>query len=129
MSFSSKRRDDSLTAWRSTRMASMLSSVKLLPVGRVTFAIIERSSFLVMSRLFIQDDFLEFSKAMGNDLSTPAPQFNFAGLKPGDQWCVCAGRWVEAYRAGKAAPIVLEATHQSLLDYLSFDELKKLAVE
>lgn len=72
--------------------------------------------------------FLEFSKMRGNDLSTPMPQFQFAGLKPGDKWCVCASRWVEAYEAGSAARIVLEATHESLLDYLPLEELKKWAV-
>jgi uncharacterized protein len=72
-------------------------------------------------------DFLEFSKNHGNDLSTPAPQFGFAGLKPGDQWCVCAGRWVEAYEAGKAAKIVLEACHESLLDYLPLEKLREFS--
>jgi uncharacterized protein (DUF2237 family) len=74
-------------------------------------------------------DFLDFSKSKGNDLSTPVPQFGFPGLKPGDQWCVCAGRWVESYQAGKAAKIVLEACHESLLDYLPLEKLKEFAVE
>jgi uncharacterized protein (DUF2237 family) len=73
-------------------------------------------------------EFLSFSKQAGNDLSTSQPNFGFVGLKPGDQWCVCAARWVEAYRAGVVAPLVLEATHQSLLDYLSLEELKKCSV-
>jgi uncharacterized protein (DUF2237 family) len=55
-------------------------------------------------------DFLEFTAAQGNDLSTPRPDLNFPGLDPGDRWCVCVGRWIEAERAGKAPPVVLEAT-------------------
>jgi uncharacterized protein (DUF2237 family) len=72
-------------------------------------------------------DFLTFSKKAGNDLSTPRPEYGFAGLKPGDQWCVCAARWVEAHQAGVIAPLVLEATHESLLDYLPLEELQKYA--
>jgi uncharacterized protein (DUF2237 family) len=72
-------------------------------------------------------EFLEFSKKKGNDLSTPRPEYGFSGLNPGDQWCVCAGRWVEAYRAGVIGPLVLEATHSSLLDYLPLEELQKYA--
>ena len=57
-------------------------------------------------------EFLEFSKAKGNDLSTPRPEFGFAGLKPGDRWCLCAGRWREAYEEGKAPRVILRATHR-----------------
>ena len=57
-------------------------------------------------------DFLEFSKAKGNDLSTPRPEFGFEGLKPGDRWCLCASRWREAWEAGKAPRVVLRATHR-----------------
>lgn len=60
-------------------------------------------------------EFLEFSKSVGNDLSTPAPHFGFPGLKPGDRWCVCAPRWREALDAGYAPPVVLEATHEAAL--------------
>ena len=56
-------------------------------------------------------EFLEFSKRAGNDLSTPRPEWGFAGLQPGDRWCVCASRWLEAHEAGSAAPVVLGATH------------------
>lgn len=56
--------------------------------------------------------FLEFSKANGNDLSTPRPEFGFAGLKPGDRWCLCASRWREAHEAGHAPKVVLRATHR-----------------
>jgi uncharacterized protein len=76
----------------------------------------------------VTKEFLDFSKAKGNDLSTPIPQFNFPGLTPGDRWCVCAGRWAEAHAAGKAAKLVLDACHESLLDYLDLEELKKYSV-
>ena len=74
-------------------------------------------------------DFLDHQKQVGNDLSTPRPEYGFVGLKPGDQWCVCASRWMQSYEAGKAAPVVLEATHESFLDFIPLDELKKLSVE
>ncbi len=73
-------------------------------------------------------DFLEFSRAKGNDLSTPMPQFGFDGLKPGDQWCLCAARWQEAYDAGAAPDIVLEATHAAMLEWATLDELQAFAV-
>jgi uncharacterized protein (DUF2237 family) len=73
-------------------------------------------------------EFLEFSKAAGNDLSTPRPEFEFPGLKPGDRWCVCATRWKEALEAGAACPVVLEATHVNTLDIVPLDDLKKYAV-
>jgi uncharacterized protein len=72
-------------------------------------------------------EFLEFSKRVGNDLSTPLPQYGFLGVKEGDTWCLCAGRWVEAYLAKKAPDIILEATHSSLLDYIDLDILKTYA--
>lgn len=59
--------------------------------------------------------FLEYARAQGNDLSTPAPEYDFPGLKPGDRWCVCAARWLEAAEAGVAPPVVLEATHERAL--------------
>jgi uncharacterized protein (DUF2237 family) len=71
--------------------------------------------------------FLEFSRAAGNDLSTPRPEYAFPGLKPGDQWCLCAGRWAEALRAGVAPPVVLEATHVSALEYADLADLRKHA--
>lgn len=73
--------------------------------------------------------FLEFSKRRGNDLSTPAPQFGFAGLKPGDQWCLCAGRWKEALDAGVAPPVLLAATHEETLAILPLDELRRHAID
>jgi len=72
--------------------------------------------------------FLEFSKSRGNDLSTPMPEFGFAGLKPGDRWCLCAPRWQEAFEAGQAPRVVLRATHEGALDYCSLADLKRFAV-
>ena len=75
------------------------------------------------------DDFLAFSKERGNDLSTPMPQYNFKGLKSGDQWCVCALRWVEAYKNGKAPRIRLAATHQAMLQVVPLEILQQFAVD
>lgn len=77
----------------------------------------------------VTEEFLEFSKRAGNDLSTPNPFFQFDGLKPGDGWCVCVERWKEALEAGVAPPIVLEATHISTLEFVSLEELKAHAVK
>jgi uncharacterized protein len=74
-------------------------------------------------------DFLAFSKAAGNDLSTPMPQFGFDGLKPGDCWCLCAARWREAFEAGHAPRIRLAATHEATLEIVPFDTLKKYALD
>ena len=69
-------------------------------------------------------EFLEFSSLVGNDLSTPRPEFGFPGLQPGDRWCLCAPRWKEALDAGVAPPIVLEATHEEVLAITSLGVLK-----
>lgn len=69
-------------------------------------------------------EFLDFSRQVGNDLSTPIPQFRFPGLLPGDRWCLCASRWKEAYDAGKAPPVVLEATHVSALEFANLEQLQ-----
>jgi uncharacterized protein (DUF2237 family) len=74
-------------------------------------------------------EFLAFSRARGNDLSTPAPQAGFPGLRPGDRWCMCADRWKEAYEAGCAPPVFLACTHERALEYLSFDQLKRHALD
>ena len=71
------------------------------------------------------DEFLAFSKEQGNDLSTPIPQYNFPGLNDGDQWCLCALRWVEAFRAGKAPKLKLAATHEMMLQLVPLDILKE----
>jgi uncharacterized protein (DUF2237 family) len=74
-------------------------------------------------------DFLAFSKSCGNDLSTPKPQFDFRGLKPGDRWCLCAPRWQEAFEADQAPRVVLRATHEGALDHCSLADLKRFAVD
>jgi uncharacterized protein len=72
-------------------------------------------------------EFLEFSRAAGNDLTTPMPQYNFPGLQPGDHWCLCAGRWLEAHQAGKAPQVDLEATHEAALAIVPLQALKQHA--
>ncbi len=74
-------------------------------------------------------EFLAFSKASGNDLSTPMPQFGFAGLKPGDRWCLCAPRWQEALKANAAPQVVLRATESGALQWCDLDDLKRHAVD
>ena len=69
-------------------------------------------------------EFLEFSKRVGNDLSTPLPAYGFPGLKPGDRWCLCADRWREALEAGVAPPVVLKATEESALEHVALEHLK-----
>ena len=76
----------------------------------------------------VNEDFLHFAKDSGNDLMTPAPQFNFPGLKPGDQWCVCAATWRAAAEAGAACPVDLEATHQRTLVVVPLELLELHAV-
>ena len=73
-------------------------------------------------------EFLAFSKAVGNDLSTPVPDYAFPGLKPGDRWCLCAPRWKEALDAGAAPRVVLEATHEETLAIVTLGVLKDHAV-
>ena len=75
------------------------------------------------------EDFLAFSKAAGNDLSTPQPEMDFPGLIPGDQWCLCALRWQEAFEAGAAPKVILSATEESTLEVASLAELKECAIE
>jgi uncharacterized protein (DUF2237 family) len=74
-------------------------------------------------------EFLEFSRSRGNDLSTPMPEFGFPGLKPGDQWCLCAARWQEALDAGAAPRVVLRATHAATLRLVKLADLKKYALD
>lgn len=73
--------------------------------------------------------FLQFTKAQGNDLSTPRPEMNFPGLEPGDRWCLCAARWQEALEAGVAPPVVLSATNREALEVVDLDDLKAHAVD
>ena len=74
------------------------------------------------------EEFLAFSKAQGNDLTTPNPEWEFPGLVPGDRWCLCVTRWKSAMQAGLAPPVVLEATHPSTLEFVSLEELQRHAV-
>ena len=74
-------------------------------------------------------EFLAFSRAAGNDLSTPHPEFGFPGLTPGDKWCLCAPRWREALEAGRAPGVVLRATHEGALRYCELADLQRFAVD
>jgi len=74
-------------------------------------------------------EFLQFSKQRGNDLSTPRPEFDFPGLKPGDRWCLCAARWREALQAGMAPRVVLNACNEQSLEVVSLDDLKRFAID
>jgi len=74
-------------------------------------------------------EFLEFSAERGNDLITPRPEMEFPGLKPGDRWCLCVERWVEAFEAGVAPQLVLEATHSSAIEFVSKEDLMAHAVD
>mmetsp|Transcript_31110 Transcript_31110/g.56440 ORF Transcript_31110/g.56440 Transcript_31110/m.56440 type:complete len:212 (-) Transcript_31110:302-937(-) len=75
------------------------------------------------------DEFLDFSKSVGNDLSTPMPEYNFPGLNEGDIWCLCAQRWAQAYNAGKAPKLFLQSTHEKTLDYIPLGVLKVFAID
>lgn len=77
----------------------------------------------------ITREFLEFSRFRGNDLSTPRPEFGFAGLKPGDRWCLCAARWKEAYDAGMAPRVYLRATHQRALEIVALSTMREFAAD
>ncbi|MGB1008460.1 MAG: DUF2237 family protein [Thiolinea sp.] len=85
----------------------------------------DRGSHTVCVR--VSREFLEFSKARGNDLMTPVPQFEFPGLKPGDQWCLCAMRWKEAFEAGVAPRVMLRSTHEAALKIIPLENLKQVA--
>jgi len=77
----------------------------------------------------LTEDFLAFSKARGNDLSTPMPEHGFPGLRPGDKWCLCAARWKEAYDAGKAPKVYIAATHEETLTVVPLAALKQHAID
>lgn len=72
-------------------------------------------------------DFLQFSRFKGNDLSTPVPEYDFKGIKPGDTWCLCAARWLEAHKAGMAPKVMLRSTHVNALEIIPMEILKKYA--
>jgi len=77
----------------------------------------------------VTPEFLAFSRSVGNDLSTPVPEFGFAGLRAGDRWCLCASRWQEALEAGNAPRVILSATHQRCLDVVDIADLKSHALD
>jgi len=74
-------------------------------------------------------EFLAYSKSRGNDLSTPRPEFEFPGVRPGDRWCLCSPRWQEALQAGMAPPVVLESTSAAALEFVRLADLKRYAVK
>ena len=77
----------------------------------------------------VTEDFLTFSQLVGNDLSTPVPEYDFPGLKPGDCWCLCASRWQQAYEAGVAPKVKLVSTHSSAVEFIDLTSLKEHALE
>jgi uncharacterized protein (DUF2237 family) len=87
----------------------------------------DAGSHVVCAR--VTQAFLDFSRARGNDLVTPRPQYRFRGLQPGDRWCLCALRWKEALEAGVAPPVVLESTHERALDYVTLEQLQAHAYQ
>jgi len=94
--------------------------------GSCTTGDMDHGSHVICTR--VTEQFLSYSKRKGNDLSTPRPEYQFPGLKPGDKWCVCALRWEEALLAGVAAPVVLASTHIRALNFVSLDDLRSHAV-
>ncbi len=76
----------------------------------------------------LSESFLQFTLDQGNDLSTPNPDWGFPGLNPGDRWCLCVSRWKEAFDAGYAPDVILEATHMSALEFVSLEELQQHAI-
>ncbi len=77
----------------------------------------------------VTESFLEFSRIQGNDLSTPRPEYDFPGLVEGDRWCLCVQRWSEAFMAGRAPAVVLEACHISALEFVDLESLRQHAVK
>lgn len=77
----------------------------------------------------VDERFLQYSRFRGNDLSTPMPDFGFPGLSPGDSWCLCAARWLEAYEQDMAPKVYLIRTHKRALEVVSLDKLKEFAVD
>ena len=77
----------------------------------------------------LTQEFLEYSAKKGNDLSTPRPEFGFDGVKPGERWCLCAQRWLEAFKDDMAPKVILEATNEKVLDIIPLEYLKKKALD
>ena len=78
--------------------------------------------------VLLTDEFLSYSKSVGNDLSTPVPEWGFPGLQAGDYWCLCLSRWIQSYNAGMAPKVRLESTHASVLEFLELQTLEEFAV-
>ena len=76
----------------------------------------------------VTEEFLEFSRSVGNDLSTPMPEYGFEGLNPGDRWCLCAARWQQAARAGMAPKVILASTHEAALEVCTLEDLQAHAL-
>jgi uncharacterized protein (DUF2237 family) len=87
---------------------------------------VDTGSHVICAR--VTQEFLTFSLAQGNDLITPRPAYQFPGLQPGDQWCLCAMRWKEAFDAGVAPPVVLESTNERALHYVTLEQLQQHAI-
>jgi uncharacterized protein (DUF2237 family) len=87
---------------------------------------VDTGSHVICAR--VTQEFLTFSLAQGNDLMTPRPAYQFPGLQPGDQWCLCAMRWKEAFDAGVAPPVVLESTNEHALHYVTLEQLQQHAI-
>jgi uncharacterized protein (DUF2237 family) len=87
---------------------------------------VDTGSHVICAR--VTQEFLTFSLAQGNDLMTPRPAYQFPGLQPGDQWCLCAMRWKEAFDAGVAPPVVLESTNERALHYVTLEQLQQHAI-
>ena len=77
----------------------------------------------------VTEDFLDHQRTVGNDLTTPMPQYSFPGLRPGDRWCVVAARWLQAYRDGAAAPVVLASTNERALEVVPLEALREHSVD
>ena len=88
-----------------------------------TPGVTDRGSHLVCVR--VTAEFLAFSSGRGNDLITPRPEYRFAGLEPGNRWCLCANRWREALQAGVAPPVILEGTHERALEFVTLAQLER----
>jgi uncharacterized protein (DUF2237 family) len=95
--------------------------------GACESGLMDRGAHVICAQ--VTAEFLAFSLSRGNDLTTPVPTQNFPGLKPGDRWCLCANRWKEAWEAGVAPPVILAATHEAALAFVSLAALKQRAID
>ena len=108
---------------------NLKKKIKLTGIYRDGFCRTEKFDFGLHTVCSIMtDEFLEFSKAVGNDLSTPNPDFQFRGVKPGDRWCLCALRWKQAYDNGMAPPVFLDSTHIESLKFIDLNILQQFTL-